>query len=536
MQLDNFDNKIRQIQGLFESKKYKEALKRLNKLILSNPTNEDLLNFKSIILLNLEDFFGAENCIKNALLINKNNPISLCNYGNIFLKKENYLEAEKYYKKSIEIQQNNLNTILNLANCYFLNSKNLLSIELLKKCILINPNIEICHQLLASNYRELHQFNLHEEHLQVAAKINPLNFENFFHLAFYYQSIGNFQEASSFYLMSIKLNEYHGQSHYNYWQINKFQMDQNNLNKIESLGNKSIDQESRAFFNLILAEYHLKNNSNNFIHYLRKANKIKSQLHPFKKTELKFEFDRIKSRYLYIKNSLNEVLYKNDDIRPIFIIGLPRSGSSVVEQIISNVENIYACGEVDNLYKQLHNFIQIDNLSFDETIHYLKNIRNSYISHISNISNSKIFTDKLPLNFKYIGFLKIIFPNAKFILTKRNNFDNFFSIYRNFFLGSANSFANSISDILYFSNFYNDLIEFWANDEIKFYTHNYSDYCEDKKNSTYSLFEFLEIKFDPKYLDLSTNRPVLTASNSKIRDNNVTNDYEWLRQYIPEFI
>ena len=104
---------------------------------------------------------------------------------------------------------------------------------------------------------------------------------------------------------------------------------------------------------------------------------------------------------------------------------MPRSGTSLVEQIISSHNNVYGGGELAFLKNIIEDRFLInsknENLNlahFDKNI--LSEIQNEYIEKISQINNSdKAFTDKAPLNFRFIGFIKIIFPNSKIINCRR---------------------------------------------------------------------------------------------------------------------
>ena len=97
---------------------------------------------------------------------------------------------------------------------------------------------------------------------------------------------------------------------------------------------------------------------------------------------------------------------------------------------------------------------------FDKNI--LSEIHNEYIEKISQINNSdKAFTDKAPLNFRFIGFIKIIFPNSKIINCRRNSLDICWSNFKNYF-GESLPFTNNLVDLANYYKIYEDLISFFG--------------------------------------------------------------------------
>ena len=127
---------------------------------------------------------------------------------------------------------------------------------------------------------------------------------------------------------------------------------------------------------------------------------------------------------------------------------MPRSGTSLTEQILSSHKNVVGGGELPYIQKIYNDYFKSnENLSEND----LLNCRDDYLEYISNIDNSeKFFTDKAPLNFFYIGFILKFLPNSKFINIIRNPIDNCWSIYKNYFPTKI-SFGNDLSDL---SNYY----------------------------------------------------------------------------------
>ena len=121
----------------------------------------------------------------------------------------------------------------------------------------------------------------------------------------------------------------------------------------------------------------------------------------------------------YIKNLFNEFNFEENLIlerkfKPIFILGMPRSGTSLVEQIISSHKNVEGLGEL-NYFNNLSNneILSKNNNNFDLS-ESIKNIKQNYSEIIENYDvKKKIFTDKTLLNFNWIGLIKLCFQKQK---------------------------------------------------------------------------------------------------------------------------
>jgi len=538
---NNYFSTIQAIEKLFISKKFNNALTKANKLLKSYPKSEELLNFKSIILLELNRYSECILTLESALKINDRNPFFYLNMANVYQKQGHYSLAINFYNKSLNLEENP-NTYINLATTLYKFSRFQESKEVLNKVFSMAPHNEVAHQLFASNCREMHDFENHKKHLEIAINLNPSNYENYFHLGFYYQSLGDFNNALEYYSKSIQLNNLHGEAIYNLHKLNNFSLFNDAFNPKKILNHfEHADIESKSYIYLLISMYHRrKKEYEHFYKYLNLANKLKSNLYPFNMQDEINHFDKVKKIFSKLDqlntNDINSVDYK---FTPIFIMGMPRSGSSVAEQMISNDSNVYGGGEIAVLYSQINYAIE-NHVNFDDLLSSLVDIKKNYIVHINQMTKHAVFTDKLPLNFKYLGFIKLLFPNSKFILTTRNKSNNFFSIYTNFFSGFSLNFGNNRKDILNFYEIYLKYLSFWEDNNIKFHTHNYDDFMKNKKVILKSLFGNIGLDYKDSYLELKENRrPVLTASNTQIRgeikNDRPSDEIEILTKLYPEF-
>ena len=128
-------------------------------------------------------------------------------------------------------------------------------------------------------------------------------------------------------------------------------------------------------------------------------------------------------------------------------------------------------------------------------------------------------TDKLPINFKWIGFIKLILPNSKIVHCVRNSKDNCLSIFRNYFTNPELNFAYDLKEIISFYNFYYDLMKHWKKTLPKFIIDiKYEDLVNNPKEQIYELLKKCNLEWDANCLKFYNNkRPIKTASDTQAR-------------------
>ena len=197
---------------------------------------------------------------------------------------------------------------------------------------------------------------------------------------------------------------------------------------------------------------------------------------------------------------------------PIFIIGLPRSGSTVTELIISTSKTFkYTLGEtslinyslINNYSDKLFDASKRDNLEID--IKFLeKKILTSFQNFKISDYNNCIFIDKSLENFFYIDLILEIFPKAKFILTERKIYDNIIGIYKKVLLDIP--WAHTLSDIVKYIDNYKKITDFYKKKyNEKFFSIKLEDIQNLDEEKIKNLFKFCNLEFNEKYFEFQKN-------------------------------
>lgn len=208
----------------------------------------------------------------------------------------------------------------------------------------------------------------------------------------------------------------------------------------------------------------------------------------------------------------------------IFIVGMPRSGTSLIEQIVSAHSLVYGCGELDFLNRIIkREFFTNDNV---DTIKFknlnddnIENFTDDYIKFVEKFElHSSKYTDKAPLNFIWIGFIKIFFPNSKIIHCVRESKDNILSLYKNSFDEHLN-FTYDFDDLFVFYKEYLELMDFWKKkfpDTI--YDAVYEKIINEPKNEIEKLLKYCDLEYEENCLKFYNNKRLIkTVSSSQAR-------------------
>ena len=267
----------------------------------------------------------------------------------------------------------------------------------------------------------------------------------------------------------------------------------------------------------------------NAFKYLKKANDIK-------RNYLKYDPERDEGNIKSIKHKFEEFWDTSIFCTPlidhqfIFIIGMPRSGTTLVEQTICNAEGVASVGEVPFATQ----FMSQTNLKMDLKV-ISQDLSSFYAAKIEKyrLSENHII-DKMPFNLFWVGFLAISFPNAQFVHCKRDARATCWSNYETSF-AEGNQFSYKLNEIVRHYNNCEDLMLFWKSKfQDRIFTLDYDAFTEEPEIIGSSLFDFLQLSWKQKYLDGKRNdRPVKTASQLQVKKGIYRNSSQAWKNFEP---
>jgi tetratricopeptide (TPR) repeat protein len=368
-------------------------------------------------------------------------------------------------------------------------------------------------------------FKSARKHHEQALAINPMNFMNFFLIASDDLWAGDKVNAAKNFRKAIEMNPGFTQSFYGLSRAEKISLSDPIFLLARKMNTDTkLSHDDQVYLKFFLASvYETNKNEELFFKYLNEGSEIKKIASNYSSKESAELFNKIQSIFIKhmpeLKESIKEIEKSKKEIKPIFIVGMPRSGTSLLEQILSNHPLIFGAGEVNTLHSSLFNLFssEIEGKSlFDK----LQKIRVLYLDHLSIMTEKRIITDKLPLNFMWIGFIAYMFPTAKIIHIVRDPIATSFSIYKTLFANGSLNFSYGEEDIIEFYKLYEGIMQFW----IKYlpdnlFTIRYEDLVNNPKSVMQSVFSYLDLPYDENVLNIENNtRSVTTASDLQIRD------------------
>ncbi|MEL7186700.1 MAG: sulfotransferase [Pseudomonadota bacterium] len=212
------------------------------------------------------------------------------------------------------------------------------------------------------------------------------------------------------------------------------------------------------------------------------------------------------------------------DPRPVFVLGMPRSGTSLTEQILASHSEVAGAGELSYAYDTAHSIRKMVNEKFPDNMKLLSaeqfaELGDRYLSRHSEQSLAARFVvDKTPLNFQYIGMLALALPQARFIHCHRDPVANCFSIHRMPF-DDKQTYAHNLESLgTYYSRYWNLMLAWHDMFPGRILDCRYEDTVDDIESQSRRILDFLDLEFEEQVLEFhKTKRIVKTPSASQVR-------------------
>jgi hypothetical protein len=341
-----------------------------------------------------------------------------------------------------------------------------------------------------------------------------------------YQQLGQINDSINQYEKALLINPDYADTYYNLSYLNKYTFNDLHITKMKSLlSDSEISQSDRINLCFALAKVNENlDNQDELFKYLHEANHLNKQKLNYSLDHSKTLFSSVKemfsSAYSDIEKSLSS---EPSAFKPIFIVGMPRSGSTLVEQIISSHHAVHGAGELSNLPDIIapiaKDYVNQGMNKLPEKA--FLSIREQYLDILSNLNvPERVITDKFLLNFLYIGFILTAFPGAKIVHLKRDARAICWSIYKTNFDNTSIGYSYDIDDLVGFYGLYRDFMDFWHQlFPDKIYDICYEDLTTNQEEETRKLLQHCELDWDENCLSFHKNkRAIGTASSIQVRE------------------
>ena len=541
---------------LFQNKKH-QACEKFKELLLIRPEIA-LLRQLTNILVELDKEEEADNVIQDFL--EKNKTYSNLYKGIRHAKAGRLKLAEEAYKTILKDEPDNVDAMRLLGILATKGGKYKIAEQILAKAIKIAPSYSLLWRNISLVYRLSGQLEKAQKSMDNILALDPKNASvwadygtilimlakykeaivaysrcvslkpdsprAYLSLGHAYNTVGNKDKSIESYLNSIKYNSNSGEAYWSLANLKTYSFSQEQIDQMEKtlIGDIEEIEKIQLLFALGKAYEGLKDYKTSFTKY-KEGNWLKRKSIKYSSQE---NTDAInKTINFFSKEAVSKIkkskCLKND---PIFILGLPRSGSTLIDQIVSSHSMVDGTQELPNIMN-LSKEIQTLGKSKDAYPNFLKKLSEIQITDLGNkyIDQTKwgrgdapLFIDKMPNNFLHIGLIKSILPNAKIIDTRRGAMDTSFSCFKQFF-AKGQLFTYDLEDLGLFYNDYIKLMNHWHSiypNEI--YTIKYSNMITNTEEEITKLLDYCELPFESQCLEFyKSKRPVKTPSAEQVR-------------------
>ncbi len=384
----------------------------------------------------------------------------------------------------------------------------------------------------AQKASEIMQNGDHEEAIALLDDIlskNPYNFSTLTSKGHAQKTLGRTDQAIESYQSAYQIKPDHGEAFFSLANLKTYSFSDSELDSMrEQVGRVDLSLRDKAYFHFALAQgCEVKGEYDEAFFHLERGNRIKND-------QSQYSIERMEKELQAQIDVCNETFFEDlgngghETKDPIFILGLPRAGSTLIEQILAshsmidgtlelpNILSIAQSLRGDDIYGKLGNYPK----SLESfTLEQREALGRGYVEDTRmHRKDAPMFTDKMPNNFRHIGLIHLIMPNAKIIDARRYSLDCCFSMFKQLF-AQGQEFSYGLAEAGSYYKSYVRLMDHWNRVlPNKILRVNNEDVIEDLEGQVRGMLEFLELPFEEECISFyETDRSVRTASSEQVR-------------------
>jgi tetratricopeptide (TPR) repeat protein len=352
--------------------------------------------------------------------------------------------------------------------------------------------------------------------------------------------LGRFDDARAHFERAIAIHPDYAEAHISRAEIKSFHPGDPDLAALEKLAGRDGSSANKApIIHFALAKaFEDCGDYGRAFEQLRKGNDLKRrQIHYDEPATIKL-FRRISA--VFNSRLFDRFRGEGDPSSvPVFVVGMPRSGSTLVEQILASHPQIHGAGELTDLETATSTVLGAGAVPFPDFVPTLdgarlRRIGQRYLAQLQALGNGRLrIVDKMPGNFLKIGLIRLVFPNARIIHTMRDPIDTCTSCYSQSFT-AGQEFSYDLAELGRYYRLYGDLMAHWRSvvPSGAILDVQYEDVVDDLEGQARRLIEYCGLPWDDRCLSFhKTERPVKTASLVQVRKPLFRGSVERWRRY-----
>lgn len=499
--------------ALIDQLRFDEAAASARFAIAFDESYGDAWGNLSVAARELGDFDEAEKAAMRAVSLKPDSASAYADLSDILFVQERMEEAEAALDEARKLEGDSPRLYLKLANILERSNKMEEALEAVDKAVSENPELMEGYYKKAQIYFTSNFMKEAEEAANKALELSKGNIMPNGIKAEILLAQGKLDEARALLEEGIENNERMTPFYQSLVKIRKFTADDPIMQKMEKLA-KNIDKMGQqAAISLCFALYDAYEDFGEFdkaFEYLQKGNDLKRRTLPYKTAINEKSHANVKKMYTPERAKEFKGVGYNSDV-PVFILGMPRSGTTLTEQILSAHPDVYGAGELIDMGLT-------DKAYPVTTLENAKEKGKFYVDSIKKRGgNAARITDKMPGNYMRIGDIRAILPNAKIINCRRNPIDNCLSCYKQLF-ARGQFWSYNLEELAHQYHQYALMMDHWReiySDE--FLDFDYEDTVDNFEEQARKLVKFVGLDWHDACLEPhKAKRSVITASKTQV--------------------
>lgn len=513
-----------QVMALRDSGRLDEALSAVNVLLQDQPKAQLLHNIKGTIHAERGETDEALAAYREALKIQHTYAAAQNNMGIVLKSLGRFEEAVETYYQALRNLPDYVDAHVNLALAQLAMGMPEQAVARCHKALEISANNAHAHAALANALRQLGRYDEAIASFETALKLRPDDGLTLANLGLTRFEMGEIDAGREDLRRALEVDPRNVDAHYNLGRVEKYESGDPRIEQMQTLqATLPAGASDRIVLNFALAKaFEDTGEIDQAFQHLQDANRSRKAQWPYTPEQDTVLFEKIKATFSTGKQLEPAAAEAGEAARPIFVVGMTRSGTSLVEQIIASHSEVHGAGELGGVTRHLGaQFAKLsDGKALSLNAYKLKALRRAYFADLAKLNVSEpVITDKFPLNFMWIGFIRLAFPEAKIIHVVRDPMATCWSNYKQYFRTTGLGYAYDFDDVADFYGLYADLMAFWRErfgDEI--YELNYEALTENQDAETRKLIEWCGLAWEDTCLEFHTSaRPVASAAHLEVR-------------------
>lgn len=522
----NLGNALRQ-QGRLE-----EVIACSRRALELNPRLSMAHNNLGLALAGLGERDQAVTSYRQALALNPRYVEALDNLGNVLRDLGQRREALEIYRQAVELNPRRPEAHCNVGNAFFEMRKLEEAAMAFRQALALRAEFAPAHLGLALTLRQQRRPAEAEEACQAALRFDPNGVDALAHtssglalLGELRADRGQFEDAEKLFRRALEIDPTSSSAHASIATHRRMTREDTRwLRDAEALLANQLPLRQEVGLRYALGKYFddLGEYDRAFEQY-RCANELtKRQGLRYDRAKLTARVDQILRDFDAAQRSTQERASLSEI--PVFIVGMPRSGTSLTEQILASHPHVFGAGEIPFWNTAYESYRSAERQDGRAAIR-LADLARDYLAQLASINaTSPRVVDKMPANFMYAGLIHIAFPRARIIHMRRHPLDTCLSIYfQNFF--NIGPYTNDLDDLAHYYGEYVRLTNHWRAvlPRTAWLDVPYEELIADQEQWTRRMLDFVGLGWDPRCLEFhNTDRVVITASKWQVRQKMTT--------------